>query len=89
VFGCIVTTVMSVAKIAITREQGLVKQVDRLLRKHADPNRSRAIQDAAADKLRRMDRSRLARECARLDLKFEQALADERIEAETAQLLKY
>jgi metal-responsive CopG/Arc/MetJ family transcriptional regulator len=42
---------MSVAKIAITMEEGLVEQVDRLLRDHVYPNRSRAIQDAVADKL--------------------------------------
>ena len=58
-------------------EQGLVKQVELLVRKHAYPKRSRAVQDAAADKLRRIDRSRLACECARLDPKFEQALAEE------------
>ena len=64
---------MSVAKIAITMEEGLLEQVDRLVREHVYPNRSRAIQDAVADKLRRMDRGRLARECAKLDPKFEQA----------------
>ena len=61
---------MSVAKIAITMEEALVEQVDRLVRERAYPNRSRAIQDAVADKLRRMDRGRLARECAKLDPKL-------------------
>ena len=73
---------MSVAKIAITMEEALVEQVDRLVRERAYPNRSRAIQDAVADKLRRMDRGRLARECAKLDPKLEQALAEEGIGAE-------
>jgi metal-responsive CopG/Arc/MetJ family transcriptional regulator len=80
---------MSVAKIAVTMEQGLVDQVDRLVREHVYPNRTRAIQDAVADKLRRMNRGRLARECAKLDPRFEQALAEEGVGAETAQLLKY
>ena len=75
---------MSVAKIAITMEEALVEQVDRLVRERAYPNRSRAIQDAVADKLRRMDRGRLARECAKLDPKLEQALAEEGIGAEAA-----
>jgi metal-responsive CopG/Arc/MetJ family transcriptional regulator len=61
---------MGVAKIAITMEEGLVERVDRLVREQVYPNRSRAIQDAVADKLRRMDRERLARECAKLDQKF-------------------
>jgi Arc/MetJ-type ribon-helix-helix transcriptional regulator len=78
-------TTMSVAKIAITMEASLVEQVDRLVREHVYPNRSRAIQDAVADKLQRMDRGRLARECAKPDPKFEQALAEEGIGSEIAQ----
>ena len=80
---------MSVAKIAITMEEGLVEQVDRLVREHVYPNRSRAIQDAVADKLRRMDRGRLARECAKLDPNFEQALADEGISSDLTQWPEY
>jgi len=39
--------------------------------------RHRAIQEAVAEKLARMQRSRLASECAKLDPKFEMALAEE------------
>jgi metal-responsive CopG/Arc/MetJ family transcriptional regulator len=80
---------MSVAKIAITMEEGLVEQLDRLVREQVYPNRSRAIQDAVADKLRRMDRGRLARECAKLDPRFEQALAEEGIGSEIEQWPEY
>jgi metal-responsive CopG/Arc/MetJ family transcriptional regulator len=80
---------MSAAKIAITMEEGLVEQVDRLVREQVYPNRSRAIQDAVADKLRRMDRGRLARECAKLDPRFEQALAEEGIDSEIEQWPEY
>jgi Arc/MetJ-type ribon-helix-helix transcriptional regulator len=41
------------------------------------PNRSRAIQDAVREKLERLDRSRLARECAKLNPRVERKLADE------------
>jgi hypothetical protein len=37
---------------------------------------ARAIQEAVAEKLARMDRSRLAAECAKLDPDFEKALAE-------------
>lgn len=37
---------------------------------------NRAIQAAVAEKLARMERSRLAAECAKLDPKFEKALAE-------------
>jgi hypothetical protein len=41
------------------------------------PNRSRAIPDAVREKLERLDRSRLARECAKLNPRVERKLADE------------
>jgi hypothetical protein len=41
------------------------------------PKRSKTIKDAAREKLTRRDRERLAREAAKLDPKFEQAMAEE------------
>lgn len=73
---------MSTAKIAITIEESLLAQVDKLVSAQRYPSRSRAIQEAVADKLQRLDRGRLARECARLDIQFEQAMAEEGIGAE-------
>ena len=40
-------------------------------------NRSRAIQEAVSEKLARLERSRLTRECAKLDRTFEQTMAEE------------
>jgi len=80
---------MSTAKIAITMEESLVSQVDRLVSSHVYPSRSRAIQEAVADKLNRLDRRRLARECAKLDPEFEQALAEEGIGSEGAEWPEY
>lgn len=68
---------MNSAKIAITIEQDLLKRLDRLVGERKFTNRSRAIQEALREKLQKMDRGRLARECAKLDRKAEQALADE------------
>jgi metal-responsive CopG/Arc/MetJ family transcriptional regulator len=81
--------IMSTAKVAITMEVNLLKQVDRLVASRVYPNRSRAIQDAVADKLQRMERGRLARECAKLDRTFEQAMAEEGIGAEVDQWPEY
>lgn len=83
------TKVMSTAKIAITMEEGLVQQLDQLVTAAVYPSRSRAIQDAVSEKLRRMDRGRLARECAKLDRKFEQVLADEGMGAEIKEWPEY
>jgi metal-responsive CopG/Arc/MetJ family transcriptional regulator len=68
---------MSSAKIAITIDQDLLIRLDRLVKERRFPNRSRAVQEALRDKLERLERSRLARECAKLDPLFEQQLADE------------
>ena len=62
-------------KIAITIDQNILARVDRLVSQHIFPNRSRAIQEAVEEKLKRFDKSRLARECAKLDPKFEKSLA--------------
>ena len=68
---------MSSIKVAITIERATLERVDGLVAKKVFPNRSRAIQSAVAEKLARMDRGRLAAECAKLDPGYEKALAEE------------
>lgn len=73
---------MAASKIAITIEDKLLKQIDILVKSNYFPNRSKAIQAAVAEKLSRLERSRLAQECAKLDPDFEQSLAEEGFSAE-------
>ena len=68
---------MSSAKIAVTIDQDLLTRLDRLVTERRFPNRSRVVQEALREKLERLDRRRLARECAKLDPAFEQQLAEE------------
>jgi metal-responsive CopG/Arc/MetJ family transcriptional regulator len=68
---------MTVHKIAITIDEQLLKQIDRLVSERRFPNRSRAIQDAVREKIERVESNRLARELSKLDRVFEQQLADE------------
>ena len=68
---------MGSVKVAITLDRETLDRVDGLVAKRVFPNRSRAIQEAVAEKLARIDRSRLAAECAKLDPDFEKALAEE------------
>jgi metal-responsive CopG/Arc/MetJ family transcriptional regulator len=68
---------MRTVKIAVTIDQDLLARLDQLVRENQFPNRSRAVQEAIRDKLQRLQRSRLARESAKLEPEFEQALADE------------
>jgi len=46
------------------------------------PSRSKLIQDAVAEKLQRLRRVRLARECAKLKPEEERAVAEERLAGE-------
>ncbi len=73
---------MPVAKIAITLDRDTLRRLDQLVARRRVPNRSRAIQEAVEEHLDRLERGRLARECAKLDRAEERALADEGLGAE-------
>lgn len=66
---------MGKTKIAITLEEESIEQLDRLVNEQVFQNRSQAIQEAVVEKLQRMKKSRLAKECAKLDPSFEKAMA--------------
>ncbi len=68
---------MAAVKIAITLDRELIARLDQFVAEKKFPNRSPAVQEAVRDKLERLKRSRLARECAKLDPTFEMALAEE------------
>ena len=68
---------MARAKIAITVDEHALQELDRLVRDGVYPNRSKAIEAAVQERIERFRRSRLARECAKLDKSEEQALANE------------
>ena len=80
---------MGASKIAITLEKDMVKRLDMLVKSNIFPNRSKAIQEAVAEKLKRMEKSRLARECAKLDPEFEQSLAEEGFASELDEWPEY
>lgn len=65
------------AKIAVTVDERALAELDRLVKEGVFPNRSQAIEEAVQERIARVHRSRLARECAKLDKAEEQALADE------------
>lgn len=67
---------MSTVKVAIMIDREMLGRVDRLVAQSVFPSRSRALQEALAEKLARMEGSRLASECAKLDPEFEKAMAE-------------
>lgn len=68
---------MAASKIAITIDDNLLKQLDLMVKSKVYPNRSKAIQEAVAYKLKRFERTRLAQECTKLDPEYEQNIAEE------------
>lgn len=80
---------MSQTKVAITIEEGILARVDVLVKRKVFSNRSRAIQEAVQEKLERLERNRLAEECAKLDPSFEKAMADEGLSEELTTWPKY
>lgn len=68
---------MSTTKVAITIDQQILGQLDILIKEKRFPNRSRAIQEAIKDKLDKIKANRLEIECAKLNPREEQQLAEE------------
>ena len=80
---------MGKSKVAITLENKLLARLDELVAQHRFPSRSRAVEEAVEEKLSRVDRSRLAQECAKLDPVFEQQIADEGLSEDLAEWPEY
>lgn len=80
---------MARAKVAVSLEEDTLRRLDQLVQRAAFPNRSRAIQSAVEEKLDRIERGRLARECAKLDPAFEKALAEEGLSEDLPQWPEY
>jgi metal-responsive CopG/Arc/MetJ family transcriptional regulator len=68
---------MSVIEVAIALYRHLLQRFDRLVAERKLPGRGRAIQLAVQAQIDRLDRRRLARECAKLDPAYEQQVAEE------------
>lgn len=83
-YGNTIGSDMPKAKIAISLDEELLKRVDGLVNCGAWSNRSRAIEDAVLEKLARLDRTRLAAECAKLDPRLERELAEEGLSDEAS-----
>ncbi len=80
---------MARSKVAISLDESTLNRLDKLVKKHVFPNRSQAIEVAFREKLARLERSRLAQECAKLNPTFEKALAEEGLSEDLAEWPEY
>jgi metal-responsive CopG/Arc/MetJ family transcriptional regulator len=67
---------MNASKVAISIDPSLLSNLDRLVRARIFRTRSQAIQIAVREKLGRLEKSRLARECRKLSKKEEREDAE-------------
>ena len=80
---------MPKTKVALTLDADLVERVDELVARGRFRNRSQAIESALADKLQRLERTRLARESSKLNVREEKRLADEGLADDLASWPEY
>jgi Arc/MetJ-type ribon-helix-helix transcriptional regulator len=70
-------------------DEAVLRRLDKLVKTRPFRSRSQAVQEAVSEKISRMDRTSLVKECAKLDPKSEQAMADEKLATEIGKWPKY
>jgi metal-responsive CopG/Arc/MetJ family transcriptional regulator len=67
---------MSIAKVAVSIDEKQLKKIDFYVKRHVFKSRSQAFQISISRTLEHLEHDRLAKECAKLDIHFEQEMAD-------------
>ena len=80
---------MSISRITITIDHAMLKEIDRFVSEGRFASRSGTIHEAIIEMLKRLKRERLVRECAKLDAKAEQQMAEEGFAADMQAWIKY
>lgn len=68
---------MPKTKVALSLDRDLLERVDELVGRRRFRSRSQAVEAALSDKLKRLARTRLARESAKMNPREEKRLAEE------------
>lgn len=80
---------MPKTKVAITLDPGVLRRIDALVDEAVFRSRSQAVETAIQEKLERLERTRLARECSKLDPAYEKSLAEEGLGADVLEWPAY
>ncbi|MFA9406859.1 MAG: ribbon-helix-helix domain-containing protein [Anaerolineales bacterium] len=76
-------------KVAVTIDKDLLSRLDRLVAEGRYASRSSAVEEAVEERLEKVELTRLARESAKLEPGFEQALADEGLAGDLVEWPEY
>lgn len=80
---------MPKTKIAIALNPVILARLDGLVAEAGFPSRSQAVEAAIEEKLERLERTQLARECVKLDPAYEKAMAEEGLNEDLAEWPTY
>lgn len=80
---------MSAIRVAVTFDEKTLRRLDRMVKEYEFPNRSKAIQDAVKEKVEKLEKNSLYRECKKLNPTFEKALGEEGMAEELMQWPEY
>ncbi len=73
---------MAASKFTVSMDSELLAKLDRLVKSRKLRSRSQAVRIAVRESLQRVERTRLARECRKLDPDAERSLAEEGLSEE-------
>ena len=76
-------------KVAVTIEKNILTKLDRMVAEGKYPSRSSAVEDAVKEQIEKVEKTRLAREAAKLDPAYEQAFADEGLAGDLSEWPEY
>lgn len=80
---------MSMTKIAISIDASQLSKVDFYVKQKLFKNRSQVFQLSINQIIKFLEHDRLAKECAKLDIKYEQEMADEGLAEDFSEWPKY
>ncbi len=80
---------MSMAKVAVSIDDKQLRKIDFYVKKKIFKNRSQAFQQSISQTLDHLEHDRLAKECAKLEISFEQDMADVGLDEDLASWPKY
>ena len=80
---------MSIAKVAVSIDDKQLKKIDFYVKKQVFKSRSQAFQISISQTLEQLEHTRLARECAKLDVEVEQEMADMGLDEDLESWPKY
>jgi Arc/MetJ-type ribon-helix-helix transcriptional regulator len=80
---------MNTVRLAVSLEKNVIEQIDLLVKDKHYPSRSQLIRSAVKEKISKLNKSRLATECEKLDSKFEVNLSEESFISEIEEWPEY